>query len=283
MTIISPEREISLRPNDQVTVEFAARDDFGVMRAELVAFVGEQPDMKNALVLPPQPKREPKDNPKNASGATGTPTETKQADAKDGKRHFTSKIRPSKTADAAKSRQCGRTARDSSSAISRTNKRPRDRWQTAAENAQKRPPQTVVMPIPLGAQTGRKERPRQNQTRFAAVSTQAGSTVAVYGPRLRFTQRPSNGQSYGDASKPAESTASGQDPTKAGERCGRPASRPSSAGGCGAEISRPKRVAKAGKSRSSAALKKTKMADSSDRKQAVAEPILPGHRPIAGF
>ena len=97
VAIISPEREISLRPTDEVTIEFAARDDFGVVRAELVAFVGDQPDLQNALVLPPQTANETKNSktvsaPKavtatkdRAAGTNATAAETKASAAETGR------------------------------------------------------------------------------------------------------------------------------------------------------------------------------------------------------
>ena len=105
VTIISPEREISLRPSDQVTIEFAARDDFGIVRAELVAFVGDQPDMENAVVVPPQSERG--QIRKTPADARGTTNETKQAKIKDGKaaNRFAAK------ADRRKSRQRGQQSR----------------------------------------------------------------------------------------------------------------------------------------------------------------------------
>ncbi len=59
VTIVSPEKEISVRPDDKVEVTINARDDFGVARAELIAYIGQAPDMENAVVLPVEPVEQP--------------------------------------------------------------------------------------------------------------------------------------------------------------------------------------------------------------------------------
>jgi hypothetical protein len=54
VVIVSPEKEISVRPDDKVTIEIQAHDDFGVARAEVIAFTGDKPDVEHASPLPPQ-------------------------------------------------------------------------------------------------------------------------------------------------------------------------------------------------------------------------------------
>ena len=148
VTIISPDREISLRPSDQVSVEFAARDDFGVVRAELVAFVGDQPDMKNAVVLPPQSAKGT--NPNNASGATGAATETKQANTKDGKAQTSSQQNPIEQKTGKAANEPGSTSAQTDKSAAEPDSKPQ------AENGSKAPPQTVVIPIPSAPESGEK-------------------------------------------------------------------------------------------------------------------------------
>src|SRR5215211_6261768 len=42
--VVTPEDEIAVRPDDRVTIEFEAKDDFGVAKAELLVFSGPVDD-----------------------------------------------------------------------------------------------------------------------------------------------------------------------------------------------------------------------------------------------
>ncbi len=267
VTIISPEREISLRPSDQVTVEFAARDDFGVVRAELVAFVGDQPDMKNAVVLPPQSAKGT--NPKNASGARGTSTETKQAKTKDGKAQTASQQKPIEE-------KAGNAVNEPGSSSAQPDKSAAQPDKSAAEpdgkpqsaNGSKSPPQTVVIPIPLGAQSGEKNVRGKIKLDLRQFQLKQGQQLQYMVRVYDSHSAQSNGQSYGDASKSAESKANRQESNKnQASNAARPASRPASAADS-AKKSSSAGVAQTGKREGSATSKNTQMADASDRKQA---------------
>jgi hypothetical protein len=199
VAIISPEREISLRPNDEVTIEFAARDDFGVVRAELVAFVGDQPDLQHALVLPPQTqidkpdsKTVPAPNAATAEttvGAARVGSEQKGTDAKSG----------------------GPAKKDASPSPPADKSTPAVDKKAEAANGAKDSPQTVVMPIPLGGQTGDKNVRAKIKLDLQSFHLKQGQQlqymVRVYDSRSAR----SNGQSYGDAPNSADTMASGQD------------------------------------------------------------------------
>ncbi|QDU46392.1 hypothetical protein Mal52_49120 [Symmachiella dynata] len=49
--VTTPDNEIAVRPDDTVTVEFAAKDDFGITKAELVVYDGHGPDAKELKVI----------------------------------------------------------------------------------------------------------------------------------------------------------------------------------------------------------------------------------------
>ncbi len=49
--VTTPDDEIAVRPDDTVTVEFAAKDDFGITKAELVVYEGHGPDAKELKVI----------------------------------------------------------------------------------------------------------------------------------------------------------------------------------------------------------------------------------------
>lgn len=49
--VTTPDAEIAVRPDDTVTVEFAAKDDFGITKAELVVYDGHGPDAKELKVI----------------------------------------------------------------------------------------------------------------------------------------------------------------------------------------------------------------------------------------
>jgi len=72
VTIVTPDKEISVRPDDEVVVELNARDDFGVQRAELIAYVGDQPDLENALILPAEPEGDAAATPASPADANST-------------------------------------------------------------------------------------------------------------------------------------------------------------------------------------------------------------------
>lgn len=68
VTIVSPDKEISVRPDDVVDIEWNARDDFAVTRAEVIVYVGDAPDLANAVILPLNPA-EPSSEPGRFSPA----------------------------------------------------------------------------------------------------------------------------------------------------------------------------------------------------------------------
>jgi len=49
--VTTPDAEIAVRPDDTVTVEFAAKDDFGITKAELVVYDGHGPDAQELKVI----------------------------------------------------------------------------------------------------------------------------------------------------------------------------------------------------------------------------------------
>jgi hypothetical protein len=193
VAIISPEREISLRPTDQVTIEFAARDDFGVVRAELVAFVGDHPDLENALVVPPTIENETK-NSKAVTDAKAAAGETKNAPAPAG---------PQSKAAGANAAPAAKQASPSTSPANG----PKSASDGKAEAARRRgtPPQTLVMPIPLAGQTGEKNVRGKIKLDLRQFQLKQGQQlqymVRVYDSRSAR----SNGQSYGDSLKSAPS------------------------------------------------------------------------------
>ncbi len=266
VTIVSPDREISLRPSDQVSVEFAARDDFGVVRAELVAFVGDQPDMKNAVVLPPQSAKGT--NQKNASGATGAATETKQANTKDDKAQTSSQQNPNEQKTGKAANEPGSTsAHPDKSAAQQDKSAAEPDSKPQSENGSKAPPQTVVIPIPLGAQSGEKNVRGKIKLDLRQFHLKQGQQLQYMVRVFDSHSAQSNGQSYGDASKSAESKAKGQEANKnQATNAARPASRPASAADS-AKKSSSGRVAQTGKREGSAARKNSQMADAADRKQ----------------
>jgi hypothetical protein len=220
VAIISPEREISLRPTDEVTIEFAARDDFGVVKAELVAFVGNQPDIENALVLPPQNANDAK----NAKTAPGPKSAAEMKAGADGKDAADSKD-AADTKDAGDSKDAApagpqqksadaKSARAIEAKPSPVTKSKTDGKTEAARRAaaprqtaspQTPSPQTVVMPIPLGGQTGEKNvrgKIKLDLKRFQLKQgQQLQYMVRVYDSRSAR----SNGQSYGDSAQAQDS------------------------------------------------------------------------------
>jgi hypothetical protein len=262
VAIISPEREISLRPNDQVTIEFGARDDFGVVRAELIAFVGDQPDMKNAVVLPAPSGSQPEkgQNAKNVSPAKGSAAETKNATLKKGMPSNDSQ--PSAGGD--KTAAPAKGHNPPSSQPEKTAPSPDGKPEAA--DASKTPPQTVVMPIPLGAQSGEKNVRGKIKLDLRQFQLKQGQQlqymVRVYDSR----SAQSNGQSYGDAGKSAESMANGQDSKGRKADSARSASRAQSPSEA-AKKAASERVAQRTKPQASAPRKETRMADASDRRK----------------
>jgi hypothetical protein len=198
VAIISPDREISLRPNDEAKIEFAARDDFGVVRAELIAFVGDQPDLQNALVLPPQTPNEDKDT-KTASAPKGAAAETQAGPEQAGLKQKTT---DPKSASSETVRSASPPAAKSMDAAEKM---------PEAANGTTTPPQTVVMPIPLGGQSGEKNVRAKIKLDLRQFHLKQGQQlqymVRVYDSRSAR----SNGQSFGDASKSRDSMASGQE------------------------------------------------------------------------
>jgi len=50
--VVTPENDVAVRPDDEIVIDVAAQDDFGIARAELIVFTGDEPDLENAIVLP---------------------------------------------------------------------------------------------------------------------------------------------------------------------------------------------------------------------------------------
>ena len=195
VAIVSPDREISLRPNDEAKIEFAARDDFGVVRAELVAFVGDQPDLQNALVLAPQTPNENKDAKTASAAAAETQARPEQAGPKQ-------KTTDARSASSEKVTSPSPLAAKLGNAAEKT---------PEMQNSTTTPPQTIVMPIPLGAQSGEK-------TVRAKIKLDLRKFQLKQGQQLQYMVRVydsrsarSNGQSFGDAQNARDSMAALQD------------------------------------------------------------------------
>jgi hypothetical protein len=215
VAIISPEREISLRPNDEVTIEFAARDDFGIVRAELVAFVGDQPDLQNALVLPPQTQNDKADS-KTVPAPNAATAETTVGAAQVGSEQ--------KSTDA--KRSASPAKKDASPSPPANKSTPAFDKKGEAVNSAKASPQTVVMPIPLGGQTGDKNVRAKIKLDLQSFHLKQGQQLQ-YMVRV-YDSRSARGQSYGDAPQSADSMASGQDSKGQATDPSRPPARPGS-------------------------------------------------------
>ncbi|WP_339912310.1 hypothetical protein, partial [Symmachiella dynata] len=78
--VTTPDNEIAVRPDDTVTVEFAAKDDFGITKAELVVYDGLGADAKELKVI-----EIPLDDQEGAEAITGeVDLELKEFDLKHG-------------------------------------------------------------------------------------------------------------------------------------------------------------------------------------------------------
>lgn len=196
VAIISPDREISLRPNDEATIEFAARDDFGVVRAELVAFVGDQPDLQNAVVLPPQTPYANKDA-KTGFAPNGAAVRAQASSEQSGPTQNTIDTKGSEKA----------------TAPSRAGSKPAPGSEKTTETPKRTttPPQTVVMPIPLGGQSGEKVVRAKIKLDLRQFQLKQGQQLQYMVRVFDSRSARSNGQSFGDAANPSESAASGQD------------------------------------------------------------------------
>ena len=137
-----------------------------------------------------------------------------------------------------------------------------------AENGSKAPPQTVVIPIPLGAQSGEKNVRGKIKLDLRQFHLKQGQQLQYMVRVFDSHSAQSNGQSYGEASKSAESKANGQEANKKQASDAAPSGKPS---GIRRRIRqknhRSDSTAKAGKREGSATSKNTKMADAADRKQ----------------
>jgi hypothetical protein len=140
-------------------------------------------------------------------------------------------------------------------------------------NGSKAPPQTVVIPIPLGAQSGDKNVRGKIKLDLRQFQLKQGQQLQYMVRVFDSHSAQSNGQSYGEASKPTESMAKGQGSNKnqasdAARAPSRPASDSSPASPAdAAKKSASERVAQAGKRDGSATSKKTQKAAGSDQKQ----------------
>jgi hypothetical protein len=252
VTILSPEREISLRPTDEVVVELNARDDFGVVRAELVAFVGEQPDLQNALVLPPQSENATK-TPDGAAAKDAAGANRPQAGTADGKT-------PGATRETDQS--APPVKKQSLSADGKTE----------ASNSQTVAPKTMIVPIPLGAQAGEKNV-------RAKVKLDVRRFQLKHGQQLQYLVRVydshstrSNAQSYADASKSQESKS----PDSTADAAVTNVKKPSSAQSSSAQSSSAQSSGKGKTSAEGAQVSKSRMAKST---APPATPALPAGTP----
>ena len=124
-----------------------------------------------------------------------------------------------------------------------------------------------MIPIPLGAQSGEKNVRGKIKLDLRQFQLKQGQQLQYMVRVYDSHRRRSNGQSYGDASKSAESKANGQESNKnQASNATRPASHPATAADS-AKKSSSGRVAQTGKPRRLRNLQKLETADAADRKQ----------------
>jgi len=255
VSIVSPEREISVRPDDEVVVEIKARDDFGVVRAELVAFVGDQPDMQNAQVIAPPSEKQA--TAKDAAAAkadaeqaakTALDQFSKMASDKDAKAGPPSSAATAKAADAKNDTSTSKTdpsvpnrlattpLKDAKPDATTADPAPASKTADASKRtegaseagqngqAQAAAPKTIRMPIPLNAQAGQKNVNAKVKLDLRQFQLKNGQEVKYMVRVFDSRDGSSKGQTYAEASKP------GSTPQTAGS----PTSKPTAGAGRGA-------------------------------------------------
>ncbi len=194
VTVISPEKEVTVPVDDEVIIDIAARDDFAINDAELIVFTGDAPDEANAVEMPAEVVR------KDESSEDPNRPDASKADADDPGADKTD----ANKSDGDANRSDGNKS-DSQQPRKAEGQTPSAA--SAAENALRAAtgPKTVRMPIPLDDQQGKSTVRTKIKIDLHKFGLKDGEGVS-YMVRVRDSRnRSSQGQSFSPEEKPGRS------------------------------------------------------------------------------